>query len=65
VADADYAEIITDLVAKAGWRTAAKYDGLFERLYDRLADHPHSGAQRPELGQNIRIGIVTPFIVIY
>jgi hypothetical protein len=30
-ADADYAEIITDLAAKAGWRTAAKYDELFGR----------------------------------
>jgi toxin ParE1/3/4 len=64
-ADADYAEIITDLAAKAGWRTAARYGELFERLYDRLADHPHSGAPRPALGQNIRIGIVTPFTVIY
>jgi toxin ParE1/3/4 len=64
-ADADYAEIITDLAAKAGWRTATRYDELFERLYDRLAGHPHSGTPRPALGQNIRIGIVTPFIVIY
>jgi hypothetical protein len=31
-ADADYAEVVTDLAAKAGWRTAAKYDELFERL---------------------------------
>jgi toxin ParE1/3/4 len=64
-ADADYAEVITDLAAKAGWRTAAKYDELFERLYDRLADHPGSGASRPALGQNIRIGIVSPYIVVY
>ena len=63
-ADADYAEIIADLAAKAGRRTAAKYDELFERLYDRLADHPDSGAARPALGPNIRIGIVTPYIVI-
>ena len=64
-ADADYAEVITDVAAKAGWRTAAKYDELFERLYDRLADHPGSGAPRPALGQNIRIGIVSPYIIIY
>jgi len=64
-ADADYAAIITDLAAKAGWRTAAKYDAIFEGLYDRLADHPRSGAPRPALGRNIRIGVVTPFIVIY
>jgi hypothetical protein len=37
-ADADYAKNITDPAANAGWRTAAKYDELFERLYDHLAD---------------------------
>jgi toxin ParE1/3/4 len=64
-ADADYAEILTDLTAKAGWRTASKFDELFEKLYDRLADHPRSGQPRPALGQNIRIGVVSPYIVIY
>jgi hypothetical protein len=37
-ADADYAEVITDLAARAGWRAAAKYRELFARLYDHLAD---------------------------
>jgi hypothetical protein len=37
-ADSDYAEFITELAAKAGWRTAAKYDELFEGLYDHPAD---------------------------
>ena len=37
---------------------AAKYD-------DRLGDHPGSGAARPALGLDIRIGIVSPHIVIY
>ena len=64
-ADADFAEIITDLATKAGWRTAAKYEELCENLYDRLEDHPHCGAPRPAFGQNIRIGIVPPYIVIY
>ena len=36
--DADYAEIITDLAAKAGWRTAVQCDELFGRLYDHPAD---------------------------
>ena len=64
-ADADYAAIIADLAAKAGWQTATRYDSLFERLYDRLAAHPDSGAPRPTLGRNIRIGIVAPYIIIY
>ncbi len=35
LADADYAEFITDLAAKAGWRMAAQYP---LSIYDRLAD---------------------------
>jgi toxin ParE1/3/4 len=64
-ADADTAEIVAYLAAKAGQRVAARYVGLFERLYDRLAEHPLSGALRPALGPHMRIGIVPPFIVIY
>ena len=64
-ADADTEGILTYLAAEAGWRTAAKYDALFERLHDRLAVHPGIGASRPALGRDIRIGIVSPYIVIY
>ena len=64
-ADADFAEILTDLATKAGWRMAAKYGASFDGLYDRLADHPRAGAPRPTLGQSIRIGIVSPYIAIY
>lgn len=64
-ADADYAEILADLAAKAGWRVAAQYNERFESLYDRLANHPRSGAPRPALGPHMRIGIVSPYIVIY
>jgi toxin ParE1/3/4 len=65
LADLDIDGIFIDLAAKAGRFVAAKYDWLFNRLYDRLADYPNSGAARPALGDDIRIGIVTPFIVIY
>lgn len=64
-ADADAAVILDDLSSKAGGRTAAKYNDLFERLYDRLSDYPGSGPRRPALGLGIRIGIVPPYIVIY
>jgi len=64
-AAADTDSIFDDLAAKAGWRTAVKYNDLFESLYDRLGDHPGIGALRPAIGQNIRIGIVSPYIVIY
>jgi toxin ParE1/3/4 len=56
---------LTDLTVKAGPLIAAKYDGIFERIYDRLVEHPNSGARRPILGENVRIAVAAPFIVIY
>jgi toxin ParE1/3/4 len=64
-ADGDAAAIINDLVEKAGYAVAARYVEMFDALYDRLAAHPSSGAPRPALGAQVRIGIVPPFIVIY
>ncbi len=64
-ADADIDEISEYLAVKAGFRTVAKYHALFDRLYLRLSEHPASGAPRPRIGRNIRIGVVSPYIVIY
>jgi toxin ParE1/3/4 len=63
-AGADTEGIFRYLAAEAGWRTAAKYGALRERLDDRLAAQPAIGAPRPALGRDIRIGIVSPYIVI-
>ena len=57
--------ILNHLHAKAGLGTVVKFRSLFAALYDRLADHPASGPRRTALGSNIRIGIVSPYIVIY
>lgn len=64
-ADRDLDEVLHDLAGKAGSAVAIRYSELFERLYDRLAEHPAIGASRPVLGRGIRIGIVTPYVVIY
>ena len=64
-ADADAASIFDDLYTKAGKPTVVKYRAAFKALYDNLSDVPDSGAPRPKVGANIRIGIVSPFIVIY
>ena len=64
-ADADTAEIIAYLEAKAGYLVAARTTASFERLYEHLANFPAAGATRPNLGAHIRIGIVPPYIVIY
>jgi toxin ParE1/3/4 len=65
LAGIDTRGILLDLAGLAGRATAAKYAGLFEQLFDRLEDHPASGAPRPALGPQIRFGIVPPYIVIY
>jgi toxin ParE1/3/4 len=64
-ADADAAFIFDDLYAKAGKSTVVKYRAAFRTLYLHLAAFPDSGALRPKIGVNIRIGIVHPYIVIY
>jgi toxin ParE1/3/4 len=64
-ADADSAKIIADLTAAAGANVADRYDADFDKLYERLSDHPKSGAPRPALGRYVRICVVLPYIVIY
>ncbi len=64
-ADSDTAYIIADLGARAGANVAARYDADFGRLYERLSDHPKSGAPRPSFGAHVRVCIVSPYVVIY
>jgi toxin ParE1/3/4 len=55
------------------WRTIAAdnpkaADGVFNRIMDhieRAAEHPGIGAPRPEIGDNVRILVESPYIVIY
>ena len=63
-ADADSASILVDLNTKAGKPAVVRYLALFRKFYEHLADFPDSGAQR-NVGPTIRIGIVSPYIVIY
>jgi toxin ParE1/3/4 len=65
LADADTAAILEDLASKAGPVVAEKYLDRFESLYAQLSTYPQSGPPRPALGDNIRIAIAAPFIVIY
>jgi toxin ParE1/3/4 len=65
LAQADTTDIITYLAGQAGYGVAVGYAASFEALYERLASHPDSGAPRPAIGHHIRIGIVSPYIVIY
>jgi len=64
-ADADLADIVSDLTAKSGISTAERYAAGFDALFDRLAEYPDIGAPRPKLGAHTRIGIVPPYVAIY
>lgn len=64
-ADLDAAQIVDFLAAHAGVGVAAKYNDAFERLYDHWANFPDSGAPRARLGADIRVGVVSPYVVIY
>lgn len=64
-ADADLAAILIYLAHEAGVATAERYAREFDALFDRLMDFPHLGAPRTELGPNLRIAIVSPYLAFY
>ena len=64
-ADSDIDRIFQDLCVNAGLAVGSDYLERFERLADDIALFPNSGALRPELGAGIRIGIVSPYLMIY
>jgi len=64
-ASIDEVTILNELNTKAGLPTVVKFRTGFRSLYGRLADHPEIGAPRPRVGRGVRIGIVSPFIIIY
>jgi toxin ParE1/3/4 len=65
LADADLAAIIPVIAREAGVATAEKYARRFESLFDRLAAYPECCPIRRNLGPNIRVGVVFPYIVVY
>lgn len=64
-AAADEAEILSYLNEKAGLGIAVRFQTLFRSTYTRLAAFPASGAPRRALGDDVRIAVVAPYIVVY
>jgi toxin ParE1/3/4 len=64
-AELDAAEIVDLLVREAGVDVARRYRQSFDDIFARFAVFPESGAPRPRLGRHIRIGVVSPYLVIY
>ena len=64
-ASGDLQEIYADLTTEAGISTAARYRRRFDSLYEHLALYPESCPRRPRLDPKARIGIVSPYVVLY
>ncbi len=65
LAQVDETYIVRDLAKKAGHGVAVNYSERFQKLYVCLRDHPGIGSPRPALAKNVRISIVSPYIVFY
>jgi toxin ParE1/3/4 len=65
LAQSDTRYILSGLAAVAGLGVASKYAAEFEALYERLTVHPESGPSRSAIGQYVRIGVVSPYVLIY
>jgi len=64
-ADLDVSAIIEILNKNAGAEVAGRYRRDFDFVFDRLAMFPRSGVLRPQLGGDMRIAVVTPYVVFY
>jgi toxin ParE1/3/4 len=65
LADADAAEILTHLGERAGAGVANHYEAAFDSVYRTLERFPDSGAPRPKLGADVRIAVVSPYLIVY
>jgi toxin ParE1/3/4 len=64
-AEADTSGILDYLERAAGRRVAEDYGRRFQQAIEQLADLPEAGPPRSALGGGVRIGIVSPYIIIY
>jgi plasmid stabilization system protein ParE len=63
-AEADLDNIVTYLGREAGARIADDYERRLSGTIERLVNLPETGAPRPRLGQNVRIAVVSPYVLI-
>jgi plasmid stabilization system protein ParE len=64
-ARADVREILDYLQREAGKRIALRYSMEFDAAIDRIADLPHTGSPRTSFGPNMRVIIITPYLIFY
>jgi toxin ParE1/3/4 len=61
----DLLRIVTYLASVAGAVTADRWDRKLWKAIDSIAEFPGSGAPRPALGDDTRIVVVHPYVLIY
>jgi toxin ParE1/3/4 len=61
----DLSQIVAGLATVASIATARRWNERLWSTIEGLAEFPGDGAPRSRLGKNIRIKIVTPYILIY
>lgn len=64
-AETDTSEILDYLEREASPRIAEDFGRRFRKAIERFVDLPGAGSPRPALGEDIRIAIVFPYILIY
>ena len=62
---ADFDEILDYLTGVAGHAVADKYGRDIQASIVRLAEMPGLGSPRPELGADVKVVIVRPYLVFY
>ena len=65
LASADTATILRSIASGSGHNSALKFELRFRKFYRRLSEHPESCDARPNLGRDIRVGVVFPYLVIH
>lgn len=64
-AELDAAAITAMLIDEAGSEVGRRFRRDVDDLFGRLTMFPRSGARRPGLGRNARIGVIAPYVVVY
>lgn len=64
-ADLDLAAIVEMLRDNAGAEAASQYRRDIDDVFERLVMFPRSGMPRPAMGRDVRIAVVSPYVVFY
>jgi toxin ParE1/3/4 len=64
-AQAELAEIITNVTREVGINAARNFRSSFFEFFQHIAAFPEACEARPKLGRGIRLGIVYPYSVFY